>query len=118
MEQFCVADTFDTVGIAKGKMEVDKSTGEMKFKAGGNRWYVSHLDKSVPMKQLHTSAVFTQDVLEALEPIIVDYFKYKSIDELQQVEEEFSAKQDELEIEEGLVEIDDIDSMDSEDLFD
>lgn len=118
LEQFCVPETFDTVGIAKGKMEVDKETGEMTFKPGGNRWYVSSAGKSVPTKQLHTSAVFTKEVLAALEPIIIDYFKYKSVDELQQVEDEFSKKQDELEVEEGIVEIGDIDSMDSEDLFD
>ena len=29
---------FNQIGIAKGKMEVDKSTGEMKFTPGGLKW--------------------------------------------------------------------------------
>jgi hypothetical protein len=36
LDYFCTAENFEKVGLAKGKMEVNKSTGEMKFVAGGN----------------------------------------------------------------------------------
>ena len=120
LDQFCVAETFDQVGIAKGKMDVDKSTGEMTFKPGGNRWYVNHLGKSVPGKDLFTSKVFTPEVLEALEPIISDYFRYRSMEELEAAEKEFTDTQDELEQEAGYIDVsdDDVDSLDADNLFD
>ena len=43
-------------------------------------------------KQLFNSKVFTQSVLEALEPIISEYFKYSSYDEQQKFEEEFDTE--------------------------
>lgn len=91
LEAFCRSEYFDEIGIAQGKMEVDKKTGEMKFTSGGNRWYVSHLDKSFTTKQLFNSQVFTLDVLNKMEPIINNYFKYKSIDEMEQVEKQFES---------------------------
>lgn len=72
-------DTFDTVGVAKGKMDGDT------FKPGGNRWYVRHLQKHIPSAQLFTEKVFTKEVLDALRPIIKDYFRYKSITEIEEV---------------------------------
>ena len=66
-------------------MEVDKTSGEMIFKPGGIKWYIRHLDKQVFAKQLHTPAVFTKEVLEALDPIISDYFSYSSLDEMNQL---------------------------------
>lgn len=81
LEMFCVPQTFDTIGIAQGKMDVDKSTGEMTFKPGGNKWYIKHLDKSVFFKQLHRPEVFTSAVLAAMEPYANSYFRYKSLDE-------------------------------------
>jgi len=57
LDAFCRPEYFNQVGIAKGKMEVDKSTGEMKFTPGGIRWYVDHLNKSVTTKQLFTQLV-------------------------------------------------------------
>jgi RecA/RadA recombinase len=90
LDAFCRPEYFEQIGIAQGKMEVDKKTGEMTFTPGGNRWYVSHLDKSVPTKQLFTSEVFTQEVLEKMAPIVNDYFRFKSIDEIEETEKQFN----------------------------
>ncbi len=90
LDAFCRPEFFEQIGIAKGKEEVDKSTGEIKFVPGGNRWYISHLGKSVTTKQLFTQEVFTQDVLEKLAPIVNDYFRFKSLDEIEEVEKQFN----------------------------
>jgi RecA/RadA recombinase len=90
LDAFCRPEYFEKIGIAQGKMEVDKKTGEMTFTPGGNRWYVSHLDKSVTTKQLFTQEVFTMDVLKKMEPIVNDYFRYKSLDEIEETEKEFN----------------------------
>lgn len=90
LDAFCRPEYYDKIGIAKGKEEVDKSTGEITFKPGGNRWFVKHMGKSVTTKQLFRSDVFTKEVLEKMAPIVNDYFRYKSIDELQEVEKEFN----------------------------
>jgi len=90
LDAFCRPEYFDKIGIAQGKMEVDKKTGEMSFTAGGNRWYISHLDKSVTTKQLFTSEIFTMDILKKMEPIVNDYFRFKSIEEIEQTEKEFN----------------------------
>ena len=90
LDAFCRPEFFDQIGIAQGKMEVDKKTGEMTFTPGGNRWYVSHLDKSIPTKQLFTPEVFTMDVLKKMEPIVNDYFRFKSIDEIEETEKQFN----------------------------
>jgi RecA/RadA recombinase len=102
LEAFCRPEFFDTVGIGMGKWEqypkpvekLDKTTGEViyktgEFKAGGNRWYVKHLGGYVNKAELFSSKVFTQDVLEALEPIVNNYFKYKSLDELDEYQKQF-----------------------------
>jgi RecA/RadA recombinase len=90
LDAFCRPEFFETIGIAKGKMDVDKSTGEMKFTPGGNRWYISHLNKSVTTKQLFTQEVFTQEALEKMAPIVNDYFRFKSLDEIEEVENQFN----------------------------
>lgn len=114
LDAFCRPEFFDKVGIAQGKMEVDKSTGEMRFIPGGNRWYVSHLDKSFTTKQLFKSEIFTPEVLKKLEPIINDYFRFKSIDEQEMFEKQFNEIV-------GAEEIDEnngfVDSADAEDFF-
>jgi RecA/RadA recombinase len=89
LDAFCRPEYFDQIGIAKGKEEVDKSTGEIKFVPGGIRWYVRHLGKSVTTKDLFTQEVFTQEVLERMAPIVNDYFRFKSLDEIEQVEKKF-----------------------------
>jgi RecA/RadA recombinase len=90
LDAFCRPEYFETIGIAKGKEEVDKSTGEVTFKPGGNFWYVRHLGKSVPTKRLFTQEVFTQEVLERMAPIVNDYFRFKSLDEIEEVENKFN----------------------------
>jgi RecA/RadA recombinase len=90
LDAFCRPEYFEQIGIAKGKMEVDKKTGEMTFTPGGNRWYIDHLNKSVTTKQLFTQEVFTEDVLNKMAPIVNDYFRFKSLDEIEEVENEFN----------------------------
>lgn len=90
LEYFCTKENFDKVGIAKGSLEVDKSTGEEIFKASAAArfWYVRHLDKKVPTKALFNSKVFNEDVLKALEPIIQKYFEYENITDVEGLNDE------------------------------
>lgn len=90
LDAFCRPEYFEQIGIAKGKEEVDKSTGEIKFNPGGNRWFVRHLNKSVTTKQLFTQEVFTPEVLERMSLIVNDYFRFKSLDEIEEVEKQFN----------------------------
>ena len=90
LDAFCRPEYFEKIGVAKGKMDVDKKTGEMSFVPGGNRWYINHLNKSVTTKQLFTPEIFTKDVLERMAPIVNDYFRFKSLDEIEEVENEFN----------------------------
>jgi RecA/RadA recombinase len=90
LDAFCRPEYMEQIGIAKGKMDVDKKTGEMTFIPGGNRWYINHLNKSVTTKQLFTQEVFTQEVLEAMAPIVNDYFRFKSLDEIEETEKQFN----------------------------
>lgn len=101
------SDTFDTVGIAKGKMVGDK------FVAGGNRWYVRHLGKHVASADLFTPNVFTKEVLDALRPIIKEYFRYKSITEINDIEKRMLEAKGELDDDDIYAE-----SLDSSNLFD
>jgi RecA/RadA recombinase len=112
LDAFCRPEYFNQIGIAKGKMEVDKSTGEMKFTPGGIRWYVDHLNKSVTTKQLFTQEVFTKEVLEKMAPIVNDYFRFKSIDEIDEVEKEFNAIIEEEDDTNGFT-----DAADADDIF-
>lgn len=90
LDAFCRPEYFNEIGIACGKMDVDKKTGEMTFVPGGNRWYVNHLNKSVPTKQLFSPEIFTPAVLERMAPIVNDYFRFKSLDEIEEVEKKFN----------------------------
>ncbi len=90
LDAFCRPEFFEQIGIAQGKSEVNKSTGEITFTPGGNRWYVRHLDKSFTTKQLFNSDIFTQEVLERMAPIVNDYFRFKSLDEVEAVEKQFN----------------------------
>jgi RecA/RadA recombinase len=111
LDAFCRPEYFNQIGIAQGKMEVDKKTGEMTFIPGGNRWYVNHLDKSVTLAKLFTPEVFTPEVLKKMEPIVNDYFRYKSLDEIEETEKQFN----------NIIDSDEsngfVDSSDAEDLF-
>jgi len=82
LDAFCTPENFDKVGIAKVKPVVDKKTGEITYSSGA-KWYVKHLDKTLFDSQLYNRKVFTQEVLEALDPIIIEYFRYASYEEYQ-----------------------------------
>jgi RecA/RadA recombinase len=99
-------ENFEAVGICKGKME------DNKFKPGGNRWYVRHLGKHVPGSELFTAKVFTKEVLDSLRVIIKDYFRYKSVTEIDEVNRR-------LEISKGMIEDEDLyaENLDSDALF-
>jgi len=113
LDAFCRPEYFEQIGIAKGKEEVDRSTGEIRFVPGGNRWFVRHLNKSVTTKQLFTQEVFTQEVLEAMAPIVNDYFRFKSLDEIEETEKQFNQMMGEEEEENNGF----IDSADADDIF-
>jgi RecA/RadA recombinase len=111
LDAFCRPEFYDQIGIAKGKEVVDKETGEITFQPGGNRWYIRHLGKSVFTKNLLTSEVFTPEVLKSMEPIVNDYFRYKTIDEIEDMAKEFdkSVKDDDTN---GFEDMDDVDASD------
>jgi hypothetical protein len=113
LEEFCTPENFESVGIAKGKMEVDKETGEETFKATGHNWYIRHLGKSVPGKYLHTPKVFTAEVLAALDTIMHNYFRYKSAEEQAEMFDIFDNVEKKLEegtLDSGGLALDEIDS--------
>ena len=112
LDAFCRPEYFNQIGIAQGKVEVDKSTGEFKFTPGGNRWYVSHLDKSFTTKQLFTPEIFTQEVLDKMAPIVNDYFRFKSLDEIEETEKQFNQMIDDGTDDNGFS-----DSLSADDLF-
>lgn len=108
LEFFCTPQNFDKIGIAKGKKKVNED-GTIGIESGGTRWYIKHLDKSVFEKGLFTPDIFTQDVLESLEPIIYKYFEYSSYDEMKTYNE--------VEEVETNPDLDDFDDLDSDSLF-
>jgi len=112
LDAFCRPEYYTQIGIAKGKEEVNKATGEITFTPGGNRWFVSHLNKSVTTKQLFAPEVFTPAVLSAMAPIVNDYFRFKSLDEIEEVEKEFEKLMDEEDDTNGFT-----DASDAGDLF-
>lgn len=114
LDNFCRPEYFEQIGIAQGKMNIEKS-GEMTFVPGGNRWYIKHLDKTVSTKQLFTSDVFTMDVLKKMEPIVNDYFRFKSLEEIEEVERKFNSIMEEVEETDDLNGF--IDSADADDIF-
>ena len=117
LDAFCRPEYFDKIGIAKGKYEVDKATGEMTFKPGGNFWYVSHLDKKITTKNLFTQEVFTQEVLEKMAPIVNDYFRFKSLSELEDSENEFNSIVGDAQDEDDSNGFTDSDALDADDIF-
>lgn len=108
LEYFCTIENFEKVGIAKGK-KVENEDGTIGIAAGGIRWYVRHLDKSFFEKQLFTKAVFTDEVIDQLEPIIYKYFDYSSFDEQQDIDLIDEEEKNNFDA--------DFDSIDSDDLF-
>lgn len=96
LDLFCTPENFDKIGIAKVKPVTNKETGEITYQPT-NRWYVKHLDKSIAATQLFNRKVFTQEVLEKMEPIIFDYFKYPSYEECMRELEEIDERLNEIE---------------------
>lgn len=96
LDLFCTPENFDKIGIAKVKPVVNKETGEITY-VPTTRWYVKHLDKSIATAQLFNRKVFTQEVLEKMEPVIYDYFKYPSYEECMRDLEEIDEKLNEIE---------------------
>lgn len=80
LDYWCTAENFEQIGIAKGKMD---EHGQ--FIPGGNRWYVHHLGGHIKGSDLFSANVFTEDVLKRMEPIINDYFRFKSVTEIDEV---------------------------------
>jgi RecA/RadA recombinase len=97
--------SWETCGIQRGKLEVDKKTGEMVFQGNESspRWAVRHLGKTVPSTQIFTSEVFTDEVLKTLdEKVIQPYFKLPDLFD----EKEFEALVDGESEDEEVTEID------------
>lgn len=108
LEVFCRGEYFHDIGIAKGKWEeyptpieiVDKTTGEVtmkygEFKEGGLKYYVRHLGKSIFEKQLYTPEVFTKEVLEKMDIYIKRYFKYGSLQEIEDLQSQYEHLEEE-----------------------
>lgn len=117
LEIFCTFENFEKVGIAKVKKEVDKKTGEITYRES-NRWYVRHLDMTISEKQLFNRKVFNDKVLQSLEPIVYDYFKYPSYDECLREIEEIDQKLNVIEESEDMLSSEDFNLTDDENLFD
>lgn len=82
--------TWENCGIQRGKLEVDKKTGEMTFTAveSSPRWAVAHLGKTVASTQLFTPEVFTEEVLRKLDAnVIQPYFKLPDLFDEKELEE-------------------------------
>jgi len=64
---------WEKCGIQRGKLEVDKKTGEMIFTAveSSPRWAVRHLGKTIASTQLFTPEVFTEEVLKELDENVI-----------------------------------------------
>jgi len=114
LEYFCTPENFEKVGIAKVKKVIDKKTKNVTYSTGGTKWYVKHLDKSFYEKQLFTSRIFNQDVIDALEPIIYKYFSYASQEEMENIAEGMNEKYQDFEDDNDF----DIDGGDDTSLFD
>ena len=65
--------SWESCGIQRGKLEIDKKTGEMKFTAveSSPNWAIAHLGKTIPSKKLFTPEVFTMDVLKQLDENVI-----------------------------------------------
>ncbi len=89
--------SWETCGIQRGKLEVDKKTGEMKFEGNESspRWAVKHLGKTVPSTQIFSSEVFTDEVLKAIdEKVIGPHFRLPDLFDEKEFEEMFEENTD------------------------
>jgi len=105
MNQFVGLQDFvswENCGIQRGKLEVDKKTGEMVFTAveSSPRWAVRHLGKTIASTQLFSEAVFTNDILKELDENVIkphfllpDLFDESVLEEIANMGEEESDEQ-------------------------
>ena len=65
--------SWDICGIERGKLEVDKKTGEMEFTANATstRWAIKHLGKTVTSSQLFNGEIFTDEVLSMIDEKVI-----------------------------------------------
>ena len=117
LEYWCTPENFNQIGVAKGKKTVDETTGEITVTPSGHNWYIAHLDKHIPMKMLHTKEVFTEKVLKALDVVCNEYFRYKSVTELQQFEKQMKELEAKMEAGENVAFGMDSDDLTADDLF-
>jgi len=104
LEEFCTFENFEKIGIAKVK-KVEVKKGEFKFENNestkGAKYYIKHLDKTLSEKLIFNSEVFTQEILEKLDPIISDFFSYSSHSEqlelLKKIDAEYSEYEKDIE---------------------
>jgi RecA/RadA recombinase len=99
--------SWETCGIQRGKLEVDKKTGEMQFLGNESspRWAVRHLGKTVPSTQIFTAEVFTPEVLKMIDDkAIQPYFKLPDLfneKEFADIIENENSEENEEEVENG-----------------
>jgi hypothetical protein len=102
--------SWENCGIQRGKLEVDKKTGEMIFTPveSSPRWAIRHLGKTIAGTQLFTSEVFTEEVLKELDEKVIkphfllpDLFDDKELDELTEIEETESTEDSKETVEEN-----------------
>ena len=82
--------SWETCGIQRGKLEVDKKTGEMKFEGNESspRWAIKHLGKTIASTQLFTEEVFTPEVLKMIdEKSIRPHFELPDLSDLKEFDE-------------------------------
>ena len=96
--------SWENCGIQRGKLEVDKKTGEMEFipNESSPRWAVRHLGKTVPSTQIFTAEVFTEDVLKQLdENVIQPHFKLPDLFDESELEDLINGDVEEQEVTES-----------------
>ena len=96
--------SWENCGIQRGKLEVDKKTGEMEFIPNDSspRWAVRHLGKTVPSTQIFTPEVFTEDVLRQLdENVIQPHFKLPDLFDESELEDLVNGEAEEQEVTES-----------------
>jgi len=96
--------SWETCGIQRGKLEVDKKTGEMEFipNESSPRWAVRHLGKTVPSTQIFTPEVFTDEVLKMIdEKVIQPHFKLPDLFDEKEFEDLIDGDQEENVVEDG-----------------
>jgi RecA/RadA recombinase len=95
--------SWEKCGIQRGKLEVDKKTGEMIFTAveSSPRWAVRHLGKTIASTQLFTPEVFTDDVLKELDENVIkphfllpDLFDEAELEAFGEMNEEETTEED------------------------